>query len=341
MSKERPLRFRMYCFLVGLAILVVAIGLVGLWRIRRMIEMPGESYRGPFVELAAVELEIRDQLREHVHHLATTIGERNVWTAGSLEQTSQYLREVWQKQGYEPHRQEFDCNGQVVENVWVELPGKEGAGVIVIGAHYDTVPDCPGANDNGSGVAALLVLSRLMRTQDTGGRTLRFVAFVNEEPPFFQTEQMGSLVYAKAYRDSKEAIAAMLSLETIGFYSEQPGSQQYPPMFSSFYPDTGNFIGFVGNTRSRELVLRCVGTFRESTKFPSEGVAAPESLPGIGWSDHWSFWQESFPAVMVTDTAPFRYPYYHTPDDTADKIDYERTARVVFGLIHVINALRQ
>jgi Iap family predicted aminopeptidase len=128
----------------------------------------------------------------------------------------------------------------------------------------------------------------------------------------------------------------MLSIETIGYYSEVSGSQNYPFPFSYFYPTTANFIGFIGNFSSRRLVRRAIGTFREHTRFPSEGLAAPGGVTGVGWSDHWSFWQEGYPAIMVTDTALFRYDYYHTPQDTPDKLDYARTARVVTGLTRVV-----
>ena len=171
-------------------------------------------------------------------------------------------------------------------------------------------------------------------TVDT--RTVRFVLFANEEPPFFQTADMGSLVYAKRCRQRGENIVAMLSVETIGYYSERPGSQQYPPPMGLLYPSTGDFIGFVGNVKSRHLVRELVGSFRRHAQFPSEGAALPGSMTGVSWSDQWAFWQEGYPAVMVTDTAPFRYPYYHHPADTPDRLDYERMARVVDGLRAVL-----
>ena len=131
----------------------------------------------------------------------------------------------------------------------------------------------------------------------------------------------------------------MISLETIGFYSETPGSQKYPPVLGAFYPNRGDFIGFVGDSESRDLVRRCVRKFREAASFPSEGVAAPADWPGIGWSDHWSFWHEKYPAIMITDTAPFRYSYYHTPRDTFEKVDFGKMARVVDGVREVVESL--
>jgi Zn-dependent M28 family amino/carboxypeptidase len=204
--------------------------------------------------------------------------------------------------------------------------------IIIVGAHYDSVLGSPGANDNGSGVASLLEISRLLAGKKPA-RTVRLVAFTNEEPPWLD---MGSRVYASRSRGRKENIVGMLSLETMGYYSEAPNSQEYPFPFSFFYPHTANFIGFVGNIRSRHLVRLSLATFRNTTQFPSEGTAAPGWITGIGWSDHWSFWREGFRAIMVTDTAFFRYDPYHTRKDTPEKIDYDRLARVTKGLAEVV-----
>ncbi len=163
--------------------------------------------------------------------------------------------------------------------------------------------------------------------------------FVNEEPPYFQSAQMGSWVYAKACHDRDENVVAMISLETIGYYSDAPNSQHYPFPFGLLYPSTADFIAFVGNTASRALVRETVASFRRHAQFPSEGAAVPGWITGVGWSDHWAFWQEGYPALMVTDTAPFRYPHYHDSTDTPDKLDYERFARVVDGLAGVVGDL--
>jgi Zn-dependent M28 family amino/carboxypeptidase len=200
------------------------------------------------------------------------------------------------------------------------------------------VPGSPAANDNASGVAAILALARRF-AGSPGDRTLRFVAFVNEEKPYAHTDQMGSVVYAWRCRQRGEKVTAMLSLETIGYYNDEPGSQKYPSPIGRFYPSTGNFIAFVGNTRYGWLVREAVAAFRRSEPFPSQGGVLPESIPNIGFSDHWSFWQEGYPALMVTDTANFRYPYYHMPEDTVDKVDFERMSRVVRGLGSVVAAL--
>jgi Zn-dependent M28 family amino/carboxypeptidase len=206
---------------------------------------------------------------------------------------------------------------------------------MVIGAHYDSVQGSPGANDNASGVAAILALARAF-ARTTPTRTLRFVAFTNEEPPLFQTTHMGSRVYARRSRERGEKIVLMLSLETIGYYSDEPGSQHLLFPLNLIYPSTGNFIAFVSNVENGFLVRQLVGSFRQQAQFPSEGGALWGLIPGVGWSDHWAFWKEGFPAVMVTDTALFRYPAYHSNADRPEFVQYERMARVVSGLHAVI-----
>jgi Zn-dependent M28 family amino/carboxypeptidase len=170
--------------------------------------------------------------------------------------------------------------------------------------------------------------------------TLRFVSFVNEEPPYFLREQMGSFVYAGRCKARGDRILAMISLETIGYFSDAPRSQTYPaPGLGVFYPSVGNFIGFVSNVPSRDLLRRAIGLFRKHAKIPSEGAALPAFVPGVSWSDQWSFWQHGYPGIMITDTAPFRYPHYHSDTDTPDKLDYDRFALVVSGMEKVIEEL--
>lgn len=307
--------------------------------LRRMIDMPGSSYRGAFAPLSPTEAGSRAALEKHVRILAGEIGPRNTVAHPALIAAASYIEETFTKLGFEVRSQSFEADGHPVRNLEAGLLGHtRPEEIIVIGAHYDTVVGCPGANDNGSAVAALLELARLLADEPLA-RTVRFVAFVNEEPPYFETELMGSRVYAAEAARRQEQIMAMLSLETIGYYTSAPGSQRYPFPFNLFYPNSGNFIGFVGNLASRQLVRRCVAHFRRQAQFPSEGVAAPGWIPGVFWSDHASFWRHGYPAVMVTDTALFRYPYYHTPQDTVDKLDYPRLARVVRGLAHLIRDL--
>ena len=321
--------------LIGLGLVLLAAFLAVLYCTR----MPGRSYAGPLDPLTEHEQALSTELREHVGVLAGKIGERNLIRVRALRAAADYLRASLAGMGYDVREQAFRVEGEEVRNLEVEVKGSaRPEEIVLIGAHYDSVIGAPGANDNASGVAALVALARWAREREFA-RTVRFVAFVNEEPPFFQSKAMGSRVYAREAKKRGEKIVAMLSLETIGCYTDAKGSQSYPVPFSFLYPKTGNFIAFVGNVGSRDLVHRVISIFRETTKFPSEGAAAPGWIPGIGWSDQWSFWQEGYSGVMVTDTALFRYAEYHTERDLPEMLDYERMARVVAGLEHVIEVL--
>jgi hypothetical protein len=301
------------------------------------VRMPGRNI-STAATLNDAEVALRAELVADVQALAGDIGERNTARTAQLHAAAEFIEASLVRTGLTPRRESYDLRGQACHNIEVEIPGTRPE-ILVVGAHYDSVFGSPGANDNASGVAGLLALARRFAGKPTA-QTLRFVAFVNEEPPYFQTEEMGSLVYAKRCKERGDKITAMISLETIGYFSDAPGSQVYPsPGLGLFYPKTGNFIGFVGNFPSRALVRRAVDLFREQKKIPAEGAALPSLVSGVGWSDHWSFWQCGYPAIMVTDTAPFRYPYYHMSSDTPAKLDYDRFALVVSGMEKVIGEL--
>jgi hypothetical protein len=301
-----------------------------------MTTMPGTSSSGDLAPLTGLERELVGRLEAHVRALAGDIGERNVFRPGRLEAAADYLERSLGALGLRVESQPFESRGVTVRNLEVEQAGSSIADeIVIVGAHYDSVPGCPGANDNGSGVAAVIELSRLLARRDLP-RTVRFLFFVNEEPPFFTTVDMGSLHYARRCREREEQIVAMFSLETMGCFSDEEGSQQYPFPFHFFYPSRGDFIAFVGNLGSQALVRRSVGSFRRQASIPAEGAAVPGWITGVGWSDHWSFWEEGYPGVMVTDTAPFRYPEYHSPLDTPGRVRYGPLARVVAGLEQVV-----
>ena len=305
-----------------------------------MVAMPGASYAGPLKPLTADERVLAENLRRHVASVASR--EHNLYNNPSeLEAAARHIETTLSGLGYATASQRFVVRGREVRNIEVEVAGGAGAGeIVVVGAHYDSVLGAVGANDNGSGVAAVLELARLFKDAKPS-RTVRFVAFVNEEPPFYRSEQMGSRVYARRCRERGDDIVAMLSLETIGYYSDEPGSQRYPFPLRFFYPSIGNFLAFVANLGSRGLLHQALGSFRRHAQFPSEGVAAPGFIPGVDWSDHWSFWHEGYPALMISDTALYRYPHYHTLQDTPDKVNYERLARVVTGLHGMLRDLAQ
>ncbi|KXK32924.1 MAG: Bacterial leucyl aminopeptidase precursor [Candidatus Brocadia sinica] len=323
-------------------ILVLILG--GVWFI--MLRMPGKRYQGPMPSLTEEQRLLREMLRKDVYKLADEIGDRNVRTNyENLCAAADFIEASLQQTGYKVDRQGYEVSlsglqGRTCYNLEVEITGSERSGeIVVIGGHYDSLEDTPGANDNASGTAAVLALARAFAGKQTV-RTLRFVTFVNEEPPYFQSKDMGSWVYVKRCRQRNENIIGMLSLETIGYYSDEKWSQNYPVApLGLVYPTAGNFVAFVGNIKSRKLVRDVVGLFRRYAEFPSEAAALPEMLVGVGWSDQWAFWQGGYPGVMVTDTAPFRYPYYHTQEDTPDKIDYDQLAYVVSALEKVVAGL--
>ena len=304
-----------------------------------MIRMPGKSYNGTLSPLSAKEMDLSTTLRSDVKMLAGQIGVRNLYRLHSLAQAADFIEGRFKESGYTVRRETFACEEKPCRNLIVEVRGAQRPEeIILIGAHYDSADDSPGANDNGTGVAALLALAQAF-SKEKPARTLRFVAFTNEEPPFFKSDCMGSRVHAKRCREGHENIVAMFSLETMGYYSDARSTQIYPPPMSLFYPSTGNFLAFVGNLSCRGFLREVIASFRRNALFPSEGAALPSWIPGVDWSDHWSFWKEGYPAVMITDTAPFRYPEYHSISDTPDKIDYERLARVVVGLEKIIREL--
>ncbi len=319
--------------------IIIGTSLLISWTYFAMIGMPGESFSGQLPPLSHHEVALRDALQRDVEKLAGEIGQRNYAYYDNLQSAAENLKASLAAARYQVQQQDYVIENQTYYNIEVEVRGQERASeIVIVGGHYDSVINSPGANDNATGAAATLALARLFAGKQPA-RTLRFVLFVNEEPPFFLSENMGSLVYAKRCKQRSENVVAMLSLETMGYYCDKIGSQQYPAFLGAIYPLQGNFISFIGNLASGSLVRETIASFRRHTQFPSEGAALPSQIPGVGWSDHWSFWQQGYRAVMVTDTAPFRYPYYHTASDTPDKVDYERLARVVTGLERVVAEL--
>lgn len=308
----------------------------------RMLSMPGRSYAGPLPPLSPAEADLRERLERHVRRLASGIGERNLWNPARLEAAARHAEEALRSAGAEPRIEAFELPEPPrgpVRNVLADLPGaSRPSEIVVVGAHYDSVQGSPGANDNATGTAAALEIARLLAGRPLA-RTVRIALFVNEEPPFFQTDGMGSLVHARGARRRGERIVSMLSLETIGCYRDEPGSQRYPIPIGFAYPDRGNFIAFLGDLGARGLVRDAVSAFRRRARFPSEGAALPGWVPGVGWSDHWAFREMGYPAAMVTDTALFRSPHYHTEGDTPEKIDFDRMARVVAGIRGVVEEL--
>ena len=282
---------------------------------------------------------LAERLRDHSVALAVDIGERNVFRPQALAAAADFIRSEWSSQGYAVRSQPYRVGGIDCENLEIAIVGAQQRDeIVLLGAHYDTVAGSPGADDNASGVAALLEIGRLL-AHARPRRTVRLVAFVNEEPPFFRSGEMGSRIYARAARRRGDDIRLMLSLEMLGCYSDRPGSQHYPPFMRWFYPDRGDFIAFVSNLASRQALHETVRAFRAHSDFPCESLATFSFVPGVAWSDQLSFWREGYAALMVTDTAFYRYPHYHTAFDTPDRLRYPAMSRVVLGLALAANEL--
>ena len=282
---------------------------------------------------------LEERLRRHVRALAGEIGERHVWRPKALHAAAGYVRRELEALGLAVAPQGYDAYGVRCENLEVTIPGSSRASEIVLaGAHYDTVEGSPGADDNASGIAGLIEIARELRGSHPE-RTLKLVAFVNEEAPFFYFGEMGSRVYARAARQRGDDIRVMLSLEMLGCYADEPGSQAYPPLLKWFYPDRGNFIAFVSNLRSRRALAEVTRAFRAHCGFPAERLASPAFVPGVSWSDQLSFWRAGYPGVMVTDTAFYRYAHYHQATDTPERLRYPEMARVVDGLARALAVL--
>lgn len=277
------------------------------------------------------------RLRNIVKHLSENMRPRDFRHPNNLDRVAEYLANELRSTGAEMSSQFFTNSQGRFQNV-IASYGKPGSDeVLVVGAHYDTERDLPGADDNASGIAGLLELGRLLGNSQLEQQIL-LVAFTLEEPPFFGTDNMGSAVFADSLKQQDIAVELMISLEMIGYYSDEPGSQAYPlPLMKLIYPDTGNFIAVIDKNFSSEgQELR--ESIRKYTDLPAISINAPEFVEGIDFSDHRNFWYWNYPAVMVTDTAFLRNLTYHTRHDTADRLDYYRMSQVVLGVYrHLIH----
>lgn len=303
--------------------------------------MPGSSFEGDRPPSTPQLRELQSRLEGHVRTLASTIGVRNVDRRKQLDAARDYIAATlrpFETGGRQVQLEDVGAAGEHAKNVIWHVAGTTDSRIIVVGAHYDSIDTGPGANDNGSGVAAALELAATF-ARSPAPSAVRFAFFANEEPPFFKNPGMGSLTNARNAKQRGDAIAAMLSLETIGFYSSAPHSQHYPWPVGLLYPSSGNFVGFVGDLGARSLLRSAIGAFREAEPFASEGAALPSTFPGIDWSDHWAFREAGYPAIMITDTALYRDPNYHRASDTPEHLDYDALARVTRGVEAVVRRL--
>jgi len=276
------------------------------------------------------------QLEEHVRVLAEKIGERNCLNKKKLDQARDYIVKNFSSLNLNISLQTYQAKKISFQNIEATLPGKKGD-IILVGAHYDSHRGSPGADDNASGVAAVLVLAERFRDlvkKRTFSKTLRFAAFVNEEHPFSLTNDMGSLVYAKMAKKRGDKIKAALVLEMLGCFTNKKKSQTYPLMLGSFYPEKGNFVAVLSNLKNRKFVNKVADLIKPS--FPAERLVAPSFSSVVNRSDHWSFWKTGVPTLMITDTANFRNRHYHQRTDTWDTLNYEKMGKLVNSLEDVI-----
>lgn len=281
---------------------------------------------------------IIDNLKRHVYKLSHEIGKRDVANYWNLEKAKIYICEQFESYGYKVRFEHYVAGGREISNIIAVREGKKRPDeIVVVGAHYDSY-DGPGADDNASGVAGILELARLFKGH-APDCTIKFIAFDSEEKPHFGTESMGSRVYAKGAKESNKNITAVIIFDSIGYYSEAPRSQKYPPFLKLFYPRKGNFVKIVSDFSSSVLAGEVKTYFKKHSDFPIRSVVGFRCFYGINLSDHGSFWKEGYRAIHVTDTAVFRNPTYHKMNDTWDTLDYESMSQVVRGFYFVLRKI--
>lgn len=291
---------------------------------------------------------IESNLRRHVDVLAGLIGPRALTLPGTIDPTIGYIREQWESMQWQVGQETYaaignenvknDATNLIVESVGTNRPEE----IILLGAHYDTVTWTPGADDNASAVAVLLEASRLL-SDYRGGRTARYVAFACEEAPYFNLDSMGSQHHARTARKRNDQIVGMLCLEMVGYFRDEVGSQKVPPTIPSklhwLFPSRGNFLAAVGNLKSWKLGWRFRRGFKRGSKLPLFSISLPEQVREIRLSDNSSFWDQGYPALMLTDTSFLRNPHYHKPTDTPDTLDYARMTEVTLGVAGAMKKL--
>ena len=278
-----------------------------------------------------------DVLKKHVVMLSENFSPRSYKHPENLNKVADYIANSFKTSGAKLSEQLFEVYGTHYRNIIAEY-GPESREIIIVGAHYDTNGEQPGADDNASGVAGLLELGQLLAHKELQSRIV-LVAFTLEEPPFFRTDKMGSAFFAKSLSDSNTKVKLMIALEMIGYFSEDKGSQNYPaPLLRLYYPSTGNFIAVVDQLLS-SAAQRIKQSMTQSIEIPVYSINAPSFIPGVDFSDHMNFWQQGYPAIMVTDTAFYRNDAYHTKEDTAERLNYEKMVQVIYGVFNYVSQL--
>ena len=293
---------------------------------------------GPAAGILVKMEQIKPNVIETVRFLAETIGRRSWKDLDKLAASADFIEKRMHGTGCTTERQPFPFRGNSYANIITEITGTDPdcREILVVGAHYDSWEGTPGADDNASGVAALLELARLTKARPLR-RTVRYVAFCLEEPPAYMTHHMGSYVHAESLHKEGAKVFGMISLEMLGYYCDDKGSQYYPSsLFRPFYPNRGNFIAFVGNFSSRSFSNSVKAAFTSVSSFPVESLNGFSIIPGVDFSDHRNYWKFGVPAFMITDTSFYRNPNYHDPGDLPDTLDYDRLEQLIKALYEAI-----
>jgi Zn-dependent M28 family amino/carboxypeptidase len=274
-------------------------------------------------------------LRAHVVKLAVDFAPRDYRRIWNLNKSADYISEQFSAVGAIVSEQTFEVKGQLYRNIIARF-GPETDSRIVVGAHYDSHGDTPGADDNASGVAGLIELAGLLGQVPLSQR-VDLAAFTLEEPPFFGSGNMGSARHAYRLRQDDIDVEAMLCLEMIGCFSDEENSQDFPSMFlRMLYPSRGNYISLIGSLGDQKLIRQVKDSMRCATALPVHSMTAPKGFPGLDFSDHRNFWNNGYTAIMITDTAFYRNHRYHGLSDTVDTLDYDRMAQVVLGIYEAV-----
>lgn len=281
------------------------------------------------------------RLEAHVRLLSETMIPRDFAHRENLDKIADHLESEFANRGARTSRQTYREGGLFeFHNVSGFFgPNDPALPRVIVGAHYDTYDEYPGADDNASGVAGVIELATLLGQIDPKNLTLpiELVCWPLEEPPYFRGSGMGSAVHASSLNKAGTSVRLMICLEMIGYYSDEPGSQSYPmPVLHLFYPGRGNFLTVAGDFHNRDSIALAKSAMRGATPLPVHSISAPRSLPGIDFSDHLNYWAQGYPAIMITDTAFYRNDRYHTERDTPDTLDYERMAQAVTATFELI-----
>lgn len=318
---------------IGFVLLLLALCAGFVWY---LTDVPGTKAIGGPAAPTSEEEDLRDALKDHVVHLSRDIGSRSNSDPSRIASAAAYVEDALRRTGLEIRRETIEASGRSGLNLIAEQRGaSRPSEIVLVGSHLDSPRNSPGADCNASGVAAAIELAKRL-SSNSSERTLRFAFFTFSESPFAGTDGQGAYQHAKKCAEKQEQIVAAILLEGLGSFSDAAGSQSVPFPYTAAYPDKGDFVAFLSDIASRDLLRDVVGRFRASSRMPSEGCAIPGMYPGFSGTDAAAISRAGFPAVLVTDTGIERNPEYGRPSDTHDRLDYERMARATLGVETIV-----